>query len=91
MTEQEAIELLRFAYPKERTKPITEECISMAVNALEKQIPKKPTPIDYMRYKDCLVNYEYLKGSYWCPNCNHDIRSGAYCNWCGQRIEWDCE
>ena len=37
MKESEAIEILRFAYPKERNRPITEEVISMAIKALEKQ------------------------------------------------------
>ena len=41
MTESEAIEILRFAYPKESNRPITEEVISTAINALEKQIQKK--------------------------------------------------
>ena len=35
MTENEAIEILRFAYPKESNRPITEEVISIAINALE--------------------------------------------------------
>ena len=35
MTESEAIEILRFAYPKESNRPITEEVISIAINALE--------------------------------------------------------
>lgn len=37
MTESEAIEILRFAYPREKNRPVTEEVIRMAVNALEKQ------------------------------------------------------
>ena len=35
MTESEVIEILRFAYPKESNRPITEEVISIAINALE--------------------------------------------------------
>ena len=35
MTESEAIEILRLAYPKESNRPITEKVISITINALE--------------------------------------------------------
>ena len=91
MTESEAIEILRFAYPKESNRPITEEVISIAINALEKQIPKKPTPIDYEKYMDTVKNALFLKGSYWCPNCNHVVKCGTYCSDCGQKLDWSDE
>lgn len=56
--------------------------------ALEKQIPKKPIPIDWEQYKDKVINAEYLRGGYWCPNCKHMIKSGEYCVDCGQKILW---
>ena len=91
MKESEAIEILRFAYPKESNRPITEEVISIAINALEKQIPKKPTPIDYEKYMDTVKNALFLKGSYWCPNCNHVVKCGTYCSDCGQKLDWSDE
>ena len=60
----------------------------MAIQALEKQIPKKPTPIDYEKYMDTVKNALFLKGSYWCPNCNHVVKCGTYCSDCGQKLDW---
>ena len=61
----------------------------VAINALEKQIPKKPTPIDYEKYMDIVKNALFLKGAYWCPNCNHVVKCGTYCSDCGQKLDWD--
>ena len=63
----------------------------LAINALEKQIPKKPTPIDYEKYMDTVKNALFLKGSYWCPNCNHVVKCGTYCSDCGQKLDWSDE
>ena len=56
--------------------------------AVEKQKTKKPTPIDYKKYMDVVKNAKFLKGAFWCPNCNHAIRSGDYCDDCGQKLDW---
>lgn len=63
----------------------------LAINALEKQIPKKPTPIDYEKYMDTVKNALFLKESYWCPNCNHVVKCGTYCSDCGQKLDWSDE
>lgn len=60
----------------------------LAIEALEKQIPKKPIPIDWEQYKDKIINAKYLRGGCWCPNCKHMIRSGEYCPDCGQKLDW---
>lgn len=61
-----------------------EEAINLAVEALEKQIPKKPTGEHYAHMR--------------CPSCNHRIPSGMgsssrrrdnWCNYCGQKILWE--
>ena len=53
------------------------ECeISLAIEALEKQIPKSP-------YKD---EYGYIR----CPICER-ARLGTYCQICGQRLKWGAE
>ena len=96
MTENEAIEEF-----KERLELI-EKCyrgevedykqaLELGVKALEKQIPKKPTPIDYEKYMDTVKNALFLKGSYWCPNCNHVVKCGTYCSDCGQKLDWSDE
>lgn len=61
----------------------------LAINALKKQIPKKPTPIDYEKYMDTVKNALFLKGAYWCPNCNHVVKCGTYCSDCGQKLDWN--
>lgn len=60
-----------------------------AKNALEKQIAKKPIPIDYEKYVDVIENAHFLRGACWCPNCKHVVKSGSYCNDCGQKLNWD--
>lgn len=64
-----------------------EECRA----AVEKQKEKKPTPIDYKKYARYVKNAEFLRGAYWCPGCEHVIRSGDYCNDCGQKLDWSDE
>lgn len=54
----------------------------------EKSVAKKPTPIDYEKYIDVVKNAKFLRGAYWCPNCKHTVMSGAYCNHCGQKLDW---
>ena len=61
----------------------------VAINALEKQIPKKPTPIDYEKYIDVIDNARFLRGAYWCPNCKHVVKSGSFCSDCGQKLDWE--
>lgn len=67
------------------------EEIEIATKSLEKQIPKKPTPIDYKKYMDVIDNARFLRGAYWCPNCKHVVKSGSYCSDCGQALDWSDE
>lgn len=63
------------------------------IQALKKQIPKKPTPIDYEKYIDVIDNARFLlRGAYWCPDCKHVvIKSGSFCKYCGQKLDWSDE
>ena len=88
MTYEKAIDLLNDCYI--RCDPCCvgscEECISdakqTAIEALEKQIPKKPKG-DY----DSVPHHR-------CPNCNGAIRVycddpyDPVCKFCGQAIDW---
>lgn len=65
--------------------------IEIAIQALEKQIPKKPTPIDYEKYIDVIDDAIFLSGAYWCPNCKRIIKSGSFCSDCGQKLDWSDE
>ena len=93
MTESKAIELLEYIRETGNGEAPYVGCaqniaIEMAINALEKQIPKRPTPIDYEKYMDTVKNALFLKGAYWCPNCNHVVKCGTYCSDCGQKLDW---
>ena len=94
MTESKAIELLEYIRKTGNGEAPYVGCaqniaIEMAINALKKQIPKNPTPIDYEKYMDTVKNALFLKGAYWCPNCNHVVKCGTYCSDCGQKLDWD--
>lgn len=64
------------------------EFFKMAISDIEKNIPKKPIPIDYKQYVGVIRNAEYLRNRSWCPNCHTDIKSGRYCVNCGQLLDW---
>lgn len=70
-----------------RTIGTPEECRA----AVEKQKAKKPRPIDYKKYIGIVKNAEYLRGAYWCLNCNQAIKSGTFCKNCGQKLDWSDE
>ena len=72
--------------------------VKIAVEAMEKQIPKKPNKIQSK-------NSEYLWNLY-CPSCEnwigrwnsrvkrgdmHNISNGNICPYCGQAIDWEDE
>ena len=93
MTENEAIKLIENDL-KLHSKDLSSKYkngLRIAIQALEKQIPKKPTPIDYEKYMDTVKNALFLKGAYWCPNCNHVVKCGTYCSDCGQKLDWSNE
>ena len=86
MTEREAItELKRRAY---RTtcygnKVLEHEENLVAIEALEKQIPKKP-----IKSENQVVRYV---NTYYCPTCELGITGTNIAKWCyhcGQKIDW---
>lgn len=88
MTESEAIKELHKIRPRGGIIPQKRaEAIDMAINALEKQIPKS------------WIRNEYFDGEYtWeCPCCKEEyvlIEGGvlengySYCPSCGQKLDW---
>lgn len=87
MTNKEAIEYLNNHYMK-HIKYLSasaeevdkhNEVMDLAIEALEKQIPKKPYVGNY-------------GGKCWCPSCNDedemDIYGTSYCPNCGQALDW---
>ena len=87
MTEREAItELKRKAY---RTtcygnKVLEHEENLVAIEALEKQIPKKP-----IKSENQVVRYV---NTYYCPICELGITGTNIAKWCyhcGQKLDWE--
>lgn len=81
--EQYAIDTLkRLSSEHELYLPNTDslEILNMAIEALEKQIPKKvKSPIRRKRYSDC-------------PICGIEVsRLWIYCPECGQKLNWIVE
>jgi len=88
MTEKEAIQMLeRMQEPEPYEPQITHdayEALQMGIDALEKQIPRKP------KYKaeDRFVKNHFAEYSY-CPTCEKEVVAGdMFCVMCGQRICW---
>lgn len=88
MTESEAIKELQENIDLPFGSNISKEAAKIAMQALEKQIAKKPTPIDYKKYIDVIDNAIVLRGAYWCPNCKRVVKSGSFCSNCGQKLDW---
>ena len=89
MTESEAIGILKSIMYEYRKKKFGEQALVMAINALEKQIPKKP---------DCIEDKMWC-----CPVCDNHLlpkwvkyptdlmpktEGLPHCMSCGQRIDW---
>ena len=79
MTESEAKVILESEYKFHGECSVFGEALTIAINALEKQIPKKPKTDD--RYV-----------MYICPCCNDFIKvSHNCCQNCGQKLDWSDE
>lgn len=82
MNEQEAIKEVRFNMStiglKNETAKRVIEARNIAIQALEKQVAKKPRI--------------WANGSKHCPDCDETVfYSDAYCIQCGQKIDWSDE
>lgn len=93
MTYNEAVEVLKenqlehYHIDIDEYKEIDITVRNMAIQALEKQIPKK--------INSSCVDGKIIGG--YCPNCNGTVRiedtfltraKGQCCTWCGQKLEW---
>ena len=93
MTPQEAIQRIKqhneIHSKVEKFAIYITEALNMAIEALKKQIPKKP---DYWGdgYADGVLCYDYAK----CPVCERDFECDIndwgckYCADCGQALDW---
>lgn len=80
---EDAIEHFKYGISHDIFKEPVTSYARIAVESLEKQLPKKP------------VGDLNSVPHYRCPNCNDAIvvyEHGyklPYCHWCGQAIDWD--
>lgn len=73
---KEAIEAIKSNYPPENYTMLREG-LDLAIEALEKQIPKKPIEYECPVCKDS-VGYKFGE-SYMMPHCEN----------CGQKLDWE--
>lgn len=70
------------------------DSLTLAIEALEKQIPKKPRYVDtrFRHHGRKISDGSSLDECYECPNCNshifHVFDSEKCCKYCGQAIDW---
>jgi hypothetical protein len=84
MNEQEAIETILYASAFNREDSPLTQALDMAIKALEKQIPKKPTDV-------ITSDNEFI--CCICPSCEQ-VAVGLddkHCRLCGQKLDWTVE
>ena len=85
MTYKEAIEILQEEHDYCQEMSYVIKALEMAIDALEKQIPKKPIirkTEDYFGYTEYIL----------CPNCEKvefGYERPCFCRLCGQAIDWE--
>ena len=73
---------------------ISKDCYKLIIEALEKQIPKKPQYVDtrFRHHGRKISDGSTLDKCYKCPNCNshifHVFDSEKCCKYCGQALDW---
>lgn len=82
MNEQETIEILYDSLGGRQDN--FEEAFSLAISALEKQIPKKV--LNRQELKDFHGRCYRLRGN--CPECTSIVLQSNFCEWCGQKLDW---
>ena len=101
MTESEAIKELHEIRPRGGIIPQKRaESIDMAINALEKQIPKKPVHDGCFDSEGMWHEWNGINGRPYdlCPNCNTNLccempydNKLKCCKHCGQKLDWGDE
>ena len=78
MTPEEAIKTIQVAIAEvEWEYPMNYSvAFETAIEALEKQIPKKPVEV---------------RNEIVCPTCKTLVGSSPYCRYCGQALDWGSE
>ena len=61
---------------------ISKECYKLIIDALEKQIPKKPI------FESEQTSPFGVDDVPYCPSCRCDLPEVSYCEKCGQALDW---
>lgn len=97
MTESEAIKELQQNIDMPFGSNISREASGLAIQALEKQIPKKPVHDGCFDSKGMWHEWKGVNGRPYdlCPNCNTNLccempydNKPNYCSKCGCRLDW---
>ena len=90
MNEQEAIKYLELAFDNsdgEDLSDLYKDMCRKSIEALEKQIPKKPIqPFGTHSYK-CPVCYLFVAHEV-SDNCDLENEMAEWCPYCGQKLDW---
>jgi hypothetical protein len=92
---EKAIEHFKYGISHDIFKEPVTSYAKMAVEALEKQIPKKPTYVDtrFRNHGRSIADGSSLSKCYKCPNCSshifHVFDSETNCEHCGQALDWN--
>ena len=62
----------------------TIKAYSVALNALEKQIPKKPVVVG----EEYIFERDEWEKDYECPFCGNPYADDSFCSCCGQKLDW---
>ena len=90
MTYEETIEGLKYLISDDCTDTQHDyiEEIELAIEALEKQTPKKPKEVVIQKTKGS----SFFSLNFLCPNCDTAVTGQPYapnnCKHCGQAIDW---
>lgn len=89
MTAKEAIRRIKDhfrVHDDGRPTPYLDEAVKMAINALERQIPKKPSEVNESEYD------RFYCVDFMCDTCNTAVIGQPYrpkhCKHCGQALDW---
>ena len=99
MTESEAIEAIQFDLEigGEIHSQVLCDAVNVAIQALEKLIPKKPVHDGCFDSEGMWHEWNGINGRPYdlCPNCNtnlccemHYDNKPKYCKHCGQKLDW---
>lgn len=76
---------LSYGGKADKQEEYTIKAYNVAINALEKQIPKKPI------FESEQTSPFGVDDVPYCPSCRCDLPEVSYCEKCGQALDWSDE